>query len=209
MKLTIFGATGGTGMEVVKQALAAGHQVTAFARTPGKIELDHSNLKIVQGSIEQADRVEAAVAGSEAVISALGPTRNSPPGMLTSGMRHVLQAMNEHDVQRLIVATGAGVADPNDEPKLINKFITFLLKTTAGSVLEDSVGMVNAVRNSDRDWVIVRAPRLADAPQRKQLKAGYVGKGPGASLTRADFAAFMLDQLADNTWLHKAPAISN
>jgi hypothetical protein len=54
-----------------------------------------------------------------------------------------------------------------------------------------------------------RAPRLNDNPGTGQLKVGYAGKGPGIQITRADFARFMLDQLTDNTWLHKAPMVSN
>jgi putative NADH-flavin reductase len=72
MKLLVFGATGGTGGQLVQQALQQGHLVTAFARDPGKIHLAHDNLRVVSGDILLPDSVETAVAGQDAVLSALG-----------------------------------------------------------------------------------------------------------------------------------------
>ena len=72
MKLLVFGATGGTGRRLVQQALEQGHVVTAFARDPSKIKLAHDNLRVVRGDVLQPDSVESAVAGQDAVVSALG-----------------------------------------------------------------------------------------------------------------------------------------
>ena len=73
MKIVIFGATGGTGKQIIEQALAAGHHVTAFARNPSKIGLRHKRLTVVQGELADAPAVARAVDGADSVLSALGP----------------------------------------------------------------------------------------------------------------------------------------
>ena len=209
MNVTIFGATGGTGKELVKQALAAGHHVTAYARSPQKLGIESEQLTVVQGEMDQPERIREAIAGANAVVSGLGPVSNRPERPLTAGMSHIIGAMEAEGVNRLVVATGAGVADPNDNPQLIGKLFGLALRIFAKHVLADSQGMVAAIRGSDLDWTLARAPRLTDDPGSGQLKVGYAGKGPGTKLARADFARFILDQLEDESWLRKAPMVSN
>ncbi len=209
MKLTVFGATGKTGKEVVKQALNEGHQVTAYVRTVSKIDSQHERLEVVQGELSELEKVRVAVQGADAVISALGPINNKPVTPLTEGMQVIVIAMKQENVKRIVLATGAGVADPNDEPKFINHIISTVLKLMAGNVLKDSRGMVDTIKSSELEWVIVRVPRLTENPATGNIKAGYVGKGVGMQLTRADFAAFMLEQTQADSWLRQAPAISS
>jgi putative NADH-flavin reductase len=209
MKLTIFGATGGTGRELVEQALADGHDVTVYVRNPDKVTQSPDRLTIIQGEMDEPEKIAQAITGADAVISALGPTSNSPERPLTSGMNHIVTAMKAAGVSRLIAATGAGVADPNDKPQLIGRLSGLALRLFARHVLADSQGMVAAIRNSDLDWTLARAPRLNDKPGTGQIKVGYAGKGPGTQLARADFARFMLDQLSSDEWVRKAPMLSN
>lgn len=209
MKLTIFGATGGTGKEVVKQALARGHDVTVYVRTPSKVSTQHERLTIVQGEMNEPTKIRQAIAGADAVISALGPTSNTPERPLTEGMQHIVGAMQAEGVDRLIAATGAGVADPNDKPQLVGQIFGLALRVFAKHVLADSTGMVEAIRSSNLNWTLARAPRLQDKPGTEQIKVGYAGQGPGTQLARADFAHFMLDQLQSDQWVQKAPMLSN
>jgi putative NADH-flavin reductase len=209
MKLTIFGATGGTGQELVRLALAEGHDVVAYVRTPAKLTVTHERLRVVQGEMSEAAKIRQAVAGADAVLSALGPTSNKPERPLTEGMRHIVAGMKEQGVRRLIVSTGAGVADPQDKPQLIGRLFGLALRLFARHVLADSEGMVTAVRGSGLDWTLARAPRLQDKPGTGKIKVGYAGKGIGTQLARADFARFMLDQAASDVWLGKAPMLSN
>jgi putative NADH-flavin reductase len=209
MKLTIFGATGGTGQALVKQALADGHEVTVYVRTLAKLSVTHERLRVIQGQMTEVGKISQAMAGAEAVLSALGPTSNEPERPLTEGMNHIVAAMKTHGVQRLIAATGAGAADPNDKPQLIGRLFGLALRLFAKNVLADSQGMVVTIRGSDLNWTLARAPRLNDKPGTGKIKVGYAGQGPGTQLSRADFARFMLDQLASDTWSHKAPMLSN
>lgn len=209
MKIAIFGATGRAGHYLVEQALAVGHEVVALARTPAKLNMSDARLSVIQGDVQDSAKVEQTISGADAVISVLGPASNAPTFEVSKGMQHILAAMSKHGVHRLVISAGAGVGDPNDVPKLIHKAINALLKLLSGNVYEDMKRTVATVRASDRDWVIVRVPQLTDDPKSGNVQIGYVGKGMGMRIARADMTDFMLKQLTSDTYLHKAPAISN
>jgi putative NADH-flavin reductase len=131
MKITVFGSTGRTGLHLVDQALARGHAVTVFVRNPGKLGAMRSRVTVMQGDLQSQEQVAQAIAGAEAVVSVLGPTNNEATFEVSEGTRHILAGMQQYGVRRLIISAGAGVGDPNDEPKLFNKVINLLLKLTA------------------------------------------------------------------------------
>lgn len=208
MKLTIFGASGRTGRHLVRAALAAGHDVTAFVRNPATFDLSDPRLRVVQGDSADANAVARAVQGADAVLSALGPVKGSPKDLLITAQHHIVSAMQAAGVRRFVALTGAGVRDAQDQPKLIDHIFGFLLKLTAADVLQDSINGVERVRASSLDWIVVRAPRLTDGPALGRWRVGYVGKESGTQISRADLAAFMLQQVTDDTWLRKMPMIS-
>jgi putative NADH-flavin reductase len=209
MKITIFGATGKVGRHLVDQALERGDRVTAFVRDPSKLTTQrHERLKVVQGNVQNPKDVEQAVAGTDAVLSALGQTKTSSKDVLTEGIKNIVAAMNKHGVRRLVSLTGAGVRDPKDEPKLVDRVIGSLLKLLQRDLLEDAVGAARVIQESDLDWVIVRAPVLNEGEKKGEYRVGYVGKESGTRLSRADLAGFMLEQTTDDTYLHQAPMVS-
>jgi len=209
MKIAIFGGTGRTGQHLVQQALSKGHQVVALVRTPSKLSVKNPSLSVIQGDVTNAQAVAQTITGVEAVISVLGPTNNDPTFEVSQGMTNILAAMKKQAVRRLIISAGAGVGDPNDAPKLFNHVMNFLLKVMAKNVLADMSKVVEMVRTSDREWTVVRLPMLTDDPKTGNVKVGYVGKGMGSRIARADIADFMLAQLSDKTYVRKSPAISN
>jgi putative NADH-flavin reductase len=209
MKITIFGATGKVGRHLVDQALERGDRVTAFVRDPSKLTTQrHERLKVVQGNVQNPKDVEQAVAGTDAVLSALGQTKTSSKDVLTEGIKNIVAAMNKHGVRRLVSLTGAGVRDPKDQPKLVDRVIGSLLKLLQRDLLEDAVGAARVIQESDLDWVIVRAPVLNEAEKKGEYRVGYVGKESGTRLSRADLAGFMLEQTTEDTYLHQAPMVS-
>lgn len=209
MKITIFGASGKTGIPLTEQALGAGHHVTAFVRDPNKLPITHERLTVVQGDAADASAVEAAIAGADVVISALGPTPTAPPGIHTTATRNIVAAMKKQGVRRLVSLTGAGVEAPEDQPKLINHVIKLALKTLAGDVLRDGQGHAQIIQSSDLDWVIVRGPMLQDGPRTGDIKVGWVGVGTGTKINRPDLAEFMLKQATNDAYLRKLPMVSN
>lgn len=209
MKLTVFGATGGTGRQVVGQALAAGHEVTALARDPGKLGIEHTNLRVVKGSLADAAALEEAVTGADAVISTLGPRSNEPVFEISQGMERLVATMKKSGVKRLVMTAGMGVAAPDDQPNLINKAISGLLAVAAKNVAEDMRRAVDTARNSGLEWTVLRAPRLTDKPGGGPLKIGYVGKGIGFELSRADFATALVQSATQGKHVREMPGVSN
>jgi putative NADH-flavin reductase len=208
MKIVVFGASGGVGFRVVEQALQAGYHVTAFVRSPEKFTLRHSNLTVIKGDAMDAAAVETAIAGQDAVISALGPTRPPVPGMMETAARNIVAAMKKHGVRRLVSTTGAGVRQPEDQPKLADHVIGFLLNLLAKSVVMDSAANVKTIQSSDLDWTVVRFPRLLDGDPTRKYRFGYVNKESSTQLCRTDAAEAVLKELTEKQWLRKLPVVS-
>src|SRR5215208_2723669 len=107
MKIVVFGASRGVGYQVMKQALDAGHIMTAFVRSPETFDVQHANLTVFKGDSMDAKAVEKAISGQEAVISALGPTRPPIPHMMQRSATNIVAGMKKHGVHRLVSTTGA------------------------------------------------------------------------------------------------------
>ncbi|MGI9061359.1 MAG: NAD(P)-dependent oxidoreductase [Ktedonobacteraceae bacterium] len=208
MKLAIFGATGRTGKPLVKQALEAGHEVVVLVRTPSKMPLQHDRLTVVQGDSMKAADVEKVVQGTDAVISVLGQSKDSPKDLQTVSTRNIVAAMQKFGVKRLVSLTGAGVDAPQDRPKLFNHLIKFALKAMSGQVLQDGEGHAHVIKDSSLDWVIVRGPMLNEGPFTGKYRIGWVGVNTGARISREDLADFLLKQVTDTTYLHQLPMVS-
>ncbi len=209
MKLAVFGGTGRTGLHFVRQALEAGHEVTALARSPSRMNVAHPRLTVIRGDVQDASCIEATVAGADVVVSLLGPTRDNPPFTVAQGTSHILDAMRKYGVRRIVLSAGAGVGDANDSPRLINHLISFLLKVMAKGAYEDMSKTAQVVRASDLDWVMVRVPMLTEAPAAGSIRVGWVGKGTGPRLSREDMASFVLQQVTADDYIRQAPVISN
>jgi putative NADH-flavin reductase len=208
MKIVVFGASRGVGLEVIKQALKAGHTVTAFVRSPEKFTMKDAHLIVFKGDSMDAEAVEKAIAGQEAVISALGPTRPPVPHMMETSAKNIVAGMKKNGMRRLVSTTGAGVRQPEDQPKFIDYFIGFLLNLLAKDVVRDSAGNVKTIQGSDLDWTVVRFPRLMDGEHIGTYRVGYVGKDSSSQVSRADGADFALKELVEKKWLKKLPVVS-
>lgn len=205
MQLTIFGATGGTGRQVMEQALAAGHAVTALVRDKSKLALQTPNLTVMQGNALQPADVAKAIAGAEAVIVSLGNTSNNPDLSVSTGTQQIVQAMQTQGVQRLIVVSSLGVGDSKNQVPFLFKLImwTFLRKA-----MRDKEAQEKIVRASGLDWTIVRPGGLSDGPRTGQYKFGTDPAIRAGQVARADVAEFVLKQLTDRTFVGKTPAIT-
>ena len=208
MKIVVFGASRGVGLKVVEQALEAGHTVTAFVRSPEKFEIKHDNLTVFKGDAMDTAAVGDAIAGQEAVISALGSSRPPVSDMMKTSAKNIVEGMKKHGLRRLVSTTGAGVRQPEDKPKLIDHFIGFLLNLLAKDVMLDSAENVKVIQASELDWTVVRYPRLIDGEHTRKYQVGFVGKDSGTQLSRADGADFVLKELIEKEWLRKLPIVS-
>ena len=208
MKLIIFGSTGGTGRELLKQALEQGHNVTAYARDPVKMDdIKHANIKVVRGDVLNPAVVESAVAGQEAVLSAIGAGARRTT-LREDGTRNIIEAMVGAGVRRLIVQSSLGVGDSRANLPFFTKYIVvsiFLRHAFADHEKQEAV-----VKNSALDWTIVRPPHLIDGPKTGVYRHGFpiTNKRIKGRISRADVADFMLKQLNDDRYLHQTPGVS-
>jgi putative NADH-flavin reductase len=217
METAVFGATGRTGRHVVREALAADHEVRAFVRDREKLADDRredDRVTVVEGDVIDAEAVEWAIEGADAVVSALGHADGSPDNVLTIAAENITAAMEAHDVPRVVTLVGAGVSHPNDSPSLGGRVMSGALKLVAGDLLDDSNEHVRRVIGSDVEWVVVRPPRLTDGPGTGDYRTGYLRLGPRATISRADLAAFMIAQASTDTdadadtYIGEAPMIA-
>ena len=206
MKLVIFGATSETGKQVVTQALAAGHEITAFVRDALKLGISHEKLKVISGDALNPFQVEDAVKGSEAVLSTLGP-KGKPMVMAAESTKNIISAMEKHGINRLVVVSVAGVAVSQDNrgPSFVDKLLKFFLK----DVFTDRENQLAVLDSSKVDWVAVRVPRLTDDAPTGSVKAFFGNPSPSMKISRADLANFMMQQLTENKWLKQAPIVKN
>lgn len=212
MRVTVFGATGKIGRLVVEQLLAGDHEVTALVRTPGKLALTHPTLTVLTGQLSDASAVQNAVRGSDAVISALGPSlkRSARGTRPTEGTRTIVAAMQAAGIRRFIGLATPSIPDPRDRPIRKAKILPVLTKIMFPNALTELVGMSAAVSGSDLDWTLARITNPTDRPKKATVRAGFLGRdNVGSARTRADIAAFLVTQLTDATYLKAAPAISN
>jgi len=212
MKLTIFGATGEAGRQLIQQALAEGNEVVAFVRNPSKLTMHHNNLSIIQGELHDVIDIERAVHGADAVISLLGPRpgEDSKSKPLTQGTQNIITAMKKSGARRLVVVSTPSASAPNDLPDLRFKVLVSMIKTTMHPVYEEIVNVAQIVRDSKLDWTIVRVSILNNNPKSSKVRVGYLGTGKvGVRLSRADMAEFLLRQVNDTEYYRRVIAISN
>ena len=207
MKLVVFGATGSVGRKLVEQALEAGHEVTAFARTPAKLALDDANLRLVQGDVLDYAAVKEAVRGQEAVLCALGAGRKGT--VRAVGTRHIVQAMEEEPSRpRLVCQTTLGVGDSRDNLNFFWKHIMFGM--LLAPAYADHVRQEEYIKKSRLDWTIVRPGAFTDGERTGSYRHGFGPRDRSTCLkiSRADVADFMLKQVADPIYRHRTPGLS-
>lgn len=202
MRLTIFGATGRMGRLLVRQALDAGDEVTAYARTPAKLGITHPGLHVVHGQLDDEAAILEAVRTAHVVIEGVGSE--------SAATRRIIAAMDSAGVRRFVVVSTCSVPDPEDRPDLKLRALVRLVRTAAPRPWAEVRAAAEAVRASGLDWTLVRVARLNDEPATGDVRAGYYGHGVvGLSISRADMAAFLLGRATDGTYVRAAPAISN
>jgi len=206
MKLIIFGATGTVGRHLVGQALSQGHRVTAFARKPSALDLDHPDLTRLAGDVLDRDAVADAVRGHDAVLIALGSGRKGT--VRSVGTRHIVEAMERGGIRRLICQTTLGAGDSRAFLNFFWKRIMFGLLLR--KVYADHQVQETFVKRSDLDWVIVRPGAFTNDPATGAYQHGFPSpkKRLKLKISRADVANFMLRQLTDATYLRKTPLLS-
>ncbi len=191
LELFVLGATGGTGRALVEQARQRGHHVTAFVRSPEKLDPLRDGVTVLRGDPRNADELRAALPGHDAVLSALGPSGLGPTTVVSDGARSTATAMRATGVRRLLVV---GVAVLFENHGLLSAIAR---RTFLRNVARDSAEMERIVSASGLDWTIARPPRLTDGALTRAYAVADGRMPPAARFTisRADVADFLLDEV--------------
>ena len=203
MKLTVFGATGGTGSEAVGQALDAGHEVLAVVRNPARLRISHPNLTIMTADVLQPAEIADAVAGRDAVISALGHSQRpaerkaaARPTLCADSARSVTEAMRATGSRRLVIVSASGPYTDGD-----GLVLRSVIKPIVGRFLRgawtDLVAMEEVVRASGLDWTVLRPPQLTDKPVTGRYRTRLDANARGLRVSRADVAHLALAVAGD------------
>ncbi len=207
-RVLIIGATGGTGRQLVTQALERRYVVTALVRDPSRLKVDHPQLTVMQGDVLDESSVEAAMRGQEAVLCALGHKRFFYPSrILSEGTRNILRAMETNGVARLVCETSLGIGDRAGRMGLY--YTLFVIPVILPFYFWDKTRQERMIARSNAEWVIVRPGVLTNGEKRGHSRQGSrVGSFFfTVRISRADVADFMLNQLASDTYLRTAPGV--
>jgi putative NADH-flavin reductase len=221
MKLTIFAATGGIGRQLVDQAIAAGHDVTAVARNPASLPAEVRAVRADLATSQPAD-LASAVGGADAVLSALGPRSKADYGIASTGTRVIAGAMQAAGVRRLVVVSAAPVGTvasprrprpPKHDPGdgfVMRHLLSPLITATLRGLYTDLAVMEDILADSGLDWTVVRPPRLTNKAETGAYRTAY-GRNlrRGLTVSRADVAHLMLAALRQPDTIRQTIAIAN
>ncbi|MCX4764294.1 NAD(P)H-binding protein [Streptomyces sp. NBC_01275] len=198
MKLTVFGATGGIGREVVRQALAAGHEVTAVVRDPARLAVTGDRLEVLRADLADPGALRPAVAGRDAVLSGLGARSRKDAGVAARLTRTVLSALEAEDVRRLLVVSAGPIGPAPEGDGVLDRTVRGLVSAALKDVYADLREMEAELARSATDWTAVRPPRLQDKPVTGSYRTVVGGFPPrGRFIGRADVAHAMLAMIED------------
>lgn len=201
VRLTILGATGRIGRHAVEQAVGAGHEVAVLVRDSGRLGDLRDRVRVVTGTVSEPEAVDEAVAGAEAVISAIGPDGNDPVEVerLRAGMRNTLAAMERHGVPRIVNLSGAGITAPGERKPLLDNLASRIVRRLARHVVEAKQGEYDEMAGSEVEWIAVRPALVTDGPLTGRYVAGPHALRAGARISRADVAHLMLAEAESPT----------
>jgi putative NADH-flavin reductase len=193
MRVLIFGATGGTGRELVSQALERGHAVSAFVRSPAKLTLAHPQLRVVQGDVQQPDSIRAAIAEHDAVLSALGAVTLGPTTLLSNAARDIVEIMQAHNVRRLIWESALGIGETHGQLGPVYNWL--LIPLLLRHNFADKERQEAIIRASSLDWTIVQPAALTNGRRTGTYRVGACAGRFYPMVSRADVAHFMMEEV--------------
>ncbi|AUD03814.1 NAD(P)-dependent oxidoreductase [Spirosoma pollinicola] len=208
MQLLVVGATGGTGRQIVEQALDRGHFVTAFVRDPAKLSIQHPNLTVLTGDVLKPDTLLPAIRRQDAVLCSLGSRPGQKDEAVAEGTKNLIAVMKQAGVKKLLVVSSLGVGTSYEEASLPSKLF---IKTFLSGVIAEKEKQEQFVQESNLDWTIVRPTILTNGALTGELRLGEhlpFSLFAMPRISRADVAAFLLDQLDKDTYLQKAVTIT-
>ena len=213
MKIVVFGATGIVGKAVVVEALRKGHEVTVLTRDARKVTTRHEHLHIVEGNVSDKNVVRTVLKGQEAVVQTLGiggKGDGKPTNVVSEANKIIMTEMEQMNIKRLIAISVIGAGNSlTFLPWIYRKLVLPLFMKWFQAIIDDKNRMEPMIKKSGLDWTIVRCTTIKERPATGKINATLDGKGLKFSISAADMAVFIVNQLTDSSFLRQAPTISN
>ena len=205
IKITVFGATGRTGRSIISLALTQGMEVTAYARKAADLDPWKGRIRVVQGTLDDADGIARALQGSDAVVIAFGPRKGGPQIFCAQATQLIISAMKERKVGRLVCITGALIGEQYPNRGLFFRAMRRLLVRKVPHLMLDRDGQETLVMNSGLDWTVFKPPRLVNGAERPGTKVGPdLVIGPAAKTTVGSLATAILGELLGSQFVRIA-----
>ena len=204
MRLAIFGATGGTGLEVTRQALERGHSVRVLVRNPNRMPLVNENMRLVLGNVLERESVTKTILGSDAVINCLGQaslTHNM--GVVSEGTRMIVEVMKQQGVRRLVITSSFGVGESRQKAAWWQRMV---FSTLLRAPYADKEIMEPEVRASGLEWTLLRPVGLTNGPLTRRYRITHETPRK-IQISRADVAEAILDAVEKRLWVGEAPTL--
>jgi len=194
----VFGASGGTGKQVVVHALKEGHEVTVLLRNPEAFTIQHDNLKIIKGDVLQPASFGNEMRGQIAVISCLGIPKIQPTVLYSQGMKNIVHAMTQASIDRILCISSGAISIPSGSSTIMTFLLKNVLQRLYKPVYSDMVLMENILRESNLNWTVLRAPKLTDGKSKMNYRV--VTQQPLRSIptiSRTDLAHYLVSHVGD------------
>lgn len=208
MRITLLGATGPTGLQVLEQAVQEGHEIVALVRDPAKLPQPRgSRVDVVTGDATNAEDLTKALTGSDIAISALGAGKDFKSDIATRATRAFIPAAHAVGLQRVVWLSAMGVGDTAGQTPTLVKFA---IRVMMGKLFDDKAVADDMLRSSDLDWTLVYPMILTDGPRTRLYRTVNLPSSGkvGSRISRADVADFMLRAALGNEWSHHNVAVA-
>ena len=205
MKIIVFGANGRVGSKIVNKILAMDHSVVAFVHSDSYSE-NHQNLTVIKGDIHDAEGVNKAMVGCDAVASALGSWNTATKDIQVEGMKNIIPAMKQNNIDRIVSLTGSGARDITDKPTIFANLNRLVILMVANKVFKDGEDHIALLRGSKLAWSVVRSPAMVES-KNTGFKLSDKSPSPWATIVRDDVAQSMSELVCNRQWLQSSPFI--
>jgi putative NADH-flavin reductase len=208
MNIAVLGATGRTGRLLVPELVRRAHSVSVLVRDPDR-HPPEQDVRVVVGDSRDRQALAELIKGADVVVSALGPTASKEITLQRDTAAAVIDAMRSAGVSRYIGVSAAGIDVPGDQKSRKDKIISWLANHLSGPVAKDKAGEYELWAASDRDWTLVRVPRLVDRAPTGAIDHDAHRSTRSTTISRADVATFLADLAENGSYSRQAPFVAN
>lgn len=201
--ISVLGATGHIGRQVVTSLLQQGYSVTAFCHGPSPFP-HHNSLRIITGDVHQEKDLREAISGSDAIISALGSWHTPTQDILSSATKHLVAIIPRLDIHRLVTLTGADARSPKDHPTIFQQLLRPVFLTIAPMILRDAEDHLQMLQASQLNWTSLRSPVMRSFGSQGRYKVTTTPPSPWATIHRRDVVTALIQLAVSDNYTGQA-----